>query len=98
MKQNLLDKLNIFLLKRGFTIKNLTRTCFDILARRNEQILLIKALEDANSITRQYTEEMISVASYIGASPLIVADKAGSRLEGNIVYTRFGIYTLNFAT
>lgn len=98
MKQTLLDKVNIFLLKRGFTIKNLTRTCFDILARKNGQILLIKVLEDANSITREYTQEMISVASYIEASPLILAEKAGSALEDNIVYTRFDIYTLNFGT
>src|SRR3989344_5108341 len=98
MKQNLLDKLNIFLLKRGFTIKNLTRTCFDILARRNEQILLIKVLEDANSITREYAEEMMSIASYIEASPLILAEKAGDMLDDNIVYLRFDIYTLNYGT
>ena len=98
MKQTLLDKISIFLLKKGFTIKNLTRTCFDILARRGGQILLIKVLEDANSVSRQYTDEMISVASYANASPLIVAEKAGSRLEDNIVYSRFDIYTLNFNT
>lgn len=98
MKQTLLDRINIFLLKRGFTIKNLTRTCFDILARRSEQMLLIKVLEDANSISRQYTEEMNVVASYINASPLIIAEKAGGRLEDNIVYSRFSIYTLNLST
>lgn len=98
MKQALLDKINIFLLKRGFTIKNLTRTCFDILARRNEQILLIKVLEDANSITREYAEEMMSIASYIGASPLILAEKAGDMLDENVVYSRFDIYTLNYGT
>ena len=98
MKQTLLDKLNIFLLKKGFTIKNLTRTCFDILARRNEQILLIKVLEDANSITREYADDMISIASYIEASPLIIAEKAGGKLDDNIVYSRFGIYTLNYDT
>ena len=98
MKQTVLDKVNIFLLKKGFTIKNLTRTCFDILARRNEQILLIKVLEDANSITREYTQEMISVATYINASPLVIAEKAGSKLEENVVYSRFDIYTLNFTT
>jgi len=86
------------LLKKGFVIKNLTRTCFDILARRNEQILLIKVLEDANSISRQYTGEMISIASYANASPLILAEKAGSRLEDNVVYSRFDIPTLNFST
>jgi len=98
MKQTFFEKLNIFLLKKRFTIKNLTRTCFDVLARRNEQILLIKVLEDANSISRQYTEEMIAVASYANASPLIIAEKAGNRLEENIVYSRFDIYTLNFST
>jgi len=98
MKQNLLDRINIFLLKKGFTIRNLTRTCFDALARRNEQILLVKVLEDANSISREYTEEMIAVASYIGASPVIIAEKAGARLEDNIVYSRFDIYTLNYNT
>ena len=98
MKQTLLDKVSIFLLKKGFTLKNLTRACFDILARKSNQILLIKVLEDANSISRQYTDEMIAVASYISASPLIIAEKAGNKLDDNVVYSRFDIYTLNFNT
>lgn len=98
MKQTLLDKVGIFLLRKGFTLKNLTRTCFDMLARRNEQILLIKVLEDANSISRECTQEMAAVSSYIGASPLIIAEKASGKLEDNIVYSRFDIYTLNFST
>jgi len=98
MKQTLLDKISIFLLKKGYTIKNLTRTCFDILARKNEQILLMKVLEDANSVSRQSTEEMIAVASYIKASSLIIAEKAGNKLDDNIVYSRFNVYTLNANT
>lgn len=98
MKQTLLDKVNIFLLKKGFTIKNLARACFDVLARKDNQILLIKVLEDANSISRQYSDEMGTVAAYINASPLIIAEKAGNQLEDNIVYSRFDIYTLNFST
>ena len=98
MKQTLLEKVSIFLLRKGFTLRNLTRTCFDVLARKNDKILLIKVLEDANSVSKQYTEEMIAVASYINASPLIIAEKAGNKLEDNIVYSRFDIYTLNFNT
>ena len=98
MKHTLLEKVNSFLLKKGFTVKNLTRTCFDILSRKINQILLIKVLEDANSISREYSEEMISVASYINASPLIITEKAGSKLDDNIVYSRFNIYTLNLST
>ena len=98
MKKKLIGKLNTFLLKKGFAIKNLTRTSFDIIARKGSQILLIKVLEDANSIGRPYAEDMIMVSSYINASPLIIAEKAGNRLEDNVVYSRFNIYTLNFNT
>lgn len=98
MKQTLLDAINVFLLKKGFLIKNLRRTCFDILAKKKDQILLIKVLEDANSINRQFAEEMMTIASYADASPLIVAEKVGHDLEDNIVYLRFGVYTLNCNT
>ena len=98
MKQNVLDEINIFLLKKGFTIKNFTRSCFDVLARKNEQILLIKVLEDANSISREYAEEMASVSYYCSASALVIAEKAGTKLENNVVYSRFDLNTLNINT
>jgi predicted transcriptional regulator len=60
--------------------------------------MLIKVLEDANSISKEYTEEMLSIAAYISASPVIITDKAGDKLEDNVVYTRFDIFTLNFNT
>ncbi len=98
MKSNLIDRIGIFLLKNGFTIKILTRTCFDLLARNQDRILLIKVLEDANAATKEYTDAMNMVSSYIGAVPIIIAEKAGDSLEDNVLYTRFSMYTLNFAT
>ena len=98
MKPTLLEKVCIYLLKKGYTIKSLTRTCFDILARKETQILLIKILEDANSVSEEYTQEMQKISSYINGSVIIIAEKAGSKLEDNIVYSRFGIYTLNYNT
>lgn len=98
MKPDLIEKVSIYLLKKGFTIKSLTRTAFDILARKETRILLIKVLEDANSISEEYARQMNHIASYIQASPLIIARKAGTQLYDNIVYLRFGIYTLNFNT
>lgn len=98
MKQNLIEKVSIGLLKNNFTVKNLTGSCFDILARNPENILLIKVLEDANSITRDFTEEMKKITSYIKATPLIIAEKAGSKLEDNIIYTRLNILTFNLNT
>ncbi|MBU4283575.1 MAG: helix-turn-helix domain-containing protein [Nanoarchaeota archaeon] len=98
MKQAILDNISIFLLRKGFTIKSMTHTCFDIIARSSSMVLLIKVLEDANSIKKDFTDEMEHISSYINASPLIIAEKAGSNLENNVVYSRFGIYTLNLAT
>lgn len=98
MKRDLMEQVSIFLLKKGFVIKNLSRTCFDIFARNNEKILLLKILEDANSISREYSEEMSKIAAYINATPLVVSEKAGSKLEDNIVYTRFNLFTVNFNT
>ena len=98
MKNKLIDKLGIFLLKDGFTVKSLTRTCFDLLARKQDKILLIKVLEDANAVSKEYTSAMNTISSYIGAVPVIIAEKAGNKLEDNILYTRFDLYTLNFNT
>lgn len=98
MKNKLLEEASIFLLKKDFTVKTLTRSCFDIFARNKEQILLIKVLEDANSIIKEYTDEMNKVANYVAASPLIIAEKAGDELEDNVVYARCGFYTLNLKT
>ena len=98
MKSKLIDKLGMFLLKDGFTIKSLTRSCFDLLARKQDKILLIKVLEDANAVSKEYSHEMNMVSSYIGAVPIIIAEKAGNKLENNVVYTRFDLYTLNFDT
>lgn len=98
MKQDILEEVSIFLLKRGYTLKSFTRTCFDILARLDERILLIKIIEDANSLSHSAIEEMKLISSYLQASPVIISDKANFGLENNVVYTRHGVYTLNFAS
>jgi len=98
MKQSLLEQVSIYLLRKGFTLKSLTRTAFDIVGRKETAILLIKILEDANAISEQYAREMERISSYVGGSPLIISEKAGDKLQDNIVYSRFGIYTLNFNT
>ncbi|MFH0978717.1 MAG: helix-turn-helix domain-containing protein [Candidatus Woesearchaeota archaeon] len=98
MKRELLERVGILLLKEGYTIKSLTQTCFDILARSNERILLIKILEDANSLTNEYASAMSRLAGYVQGSPLIIAEKAGSLLQDGVVYSRFGIFCVTINT
>ncbi|RMF55165.1 helix-turn-helix domain-containing protein [Candidatus Woesearchaeota archaeon] len=98
MKKDLLEKASIFLLRKGYTVKTLTRTCFDIVARKDEVILLINILEDANGITNEAADEMRRLSSWLKASPIIIAEKAGEPLLDNVVYSRFGIYAVNLTT
>ena len=98
MKKTLIDDIGILLLKQGFTVKSLTRGSFDLVARKDTTILLIQVLEDANSISKEYAEAMRKVGSYIDAAPITIAKRAGSYLEDGVVYSRFGIYTLNYNT
>ncbi len=98
MKRSLMEETGVMLLRHGFTVKSLTRNCFDLVARKETTILLIKVLEDANSITQEYAEAMKRLSSYIDAAPMIVAEKAGAYLEEGVVYLRFGVYTLNRET
>jgi putative transcriptional regulator len=99
MKQReLIENVCIILIKNGYTVKSLAKSCFDIVARFEDKVLLVKSVEDANSLTKETVEEMLKVAEYLSAVPLIVADKAGFELERNIVYLRHGVYTLNLDT
>src|SRR3989338_3473299 len=98
MKNDIIGRVGIFLLKNSFTVKSLTGSCFDLLVRKDAIILLIKVFEDANSASKNYVGEMSTIAAYIGATPVIIAEKAGAKLEDNVLYTRFDIYALNYIT
>ncbi len=98
MKNELLDRVAMALLRKGFTVKILPRKWFDIVARRESSILIIKVLSDANSISQELADEMKKIGSFISGSPLIIAERAGELLEDGVVYSRFGIYTISLAT
>ncbi len=97
MKESLQDKVSISLLKAGYSIKQM-KGCCDVIARKNETILLVKVLEDTNSMTKEHAEEMKKIASMIQASPLIIAEKGGHTLEDNVVYARLGMHAINLPT
>lgn len=98
MKRSLMDEVGILLLRHGYTVKTLTGSSFDIVARRDSRVLLVKVLEDANSISDEYASSMKNLSSYIGASPIIIAEKAGRLLEDGVVYVRFGVHTFSYNT
>ncbi|MBI2142301.1 helix-turn-helix domain-containing protein [Candidatus Woesearchaeota archaeon] len=98
MKAELLERVGMLLLRNGFTVKCLPRSSFDIVARKDSKILIVKVLQDANSISSELAREMTSIASFLSAAPVVVSEKAGADLEDGIVYSRFGVYAVSFST
>ncbi len=98
MSSDFREKIALALLERNFTVRALSKSCFDIICRKGSQILLLKVLKNANSISSGYADEMKKISSYLDASPLIISERSDIDLEDSVVYSRMGICTLNMMT
>ncbi|MEM2121611.1 MAG: helix-turn-helix domain-containing protein [Candidatus Woesearchaeota archaeon] len=94
-KNILLEQVSDFLTKHNYTVKFVR--CFDIVAI-GKNILLIKILKDANSLSRENAIQLVGISHFLNAVPLIIAEYSGEKLLDNVVYERFGIKTLTFET
>jgi putative transcriptional regulator len=83
------------LAKAGFyvTDPDLLRTVnFDIIARRDAMLLLIKVLTNIDALKKDVAEQLKLVSSHLGAFPLLVGDRSNTDLlEEGVVYLRHGI-------
>lgn len=91
------DHVLLTLIKENFIVKALTGCC-DMVARKNDKILLIKVLEDANAMTGEAAAELSKTAAAIRAAPLIIGERANTKLKDDVVYTRYQIPTITIAT
>ncbi|MBX8643483.1 MAG: transcriptional regulator [Thermoplasmata archaeon] len=83
------------LAKAGFYLvecTSLRSMTFDIIARRDRDLLLIKILRNVDGFSRENAVEMKRVASALDGKPIIIGlHSGGGVLEDGIVYSRFGI-------
>ncbi len=79
-------------------ISGIRGTLFDIIAKRDDLIILVKYASNVDSIKSDLGRDLISIASMINAIPIIVSDHSayGPLLDG-VVYSRYMIpvVTLN---
>lgn len=65
---------------------------FDIVARKDSSLLIIKVLSNVDAFSRENAEEMKVLAEALGASPLLIGERSSSgALETGIVYSRFSV-------
>lgn len=65
---------------------------FDLAARRDEVLLLVKVLLNVDALSREAARELKAVAYSLDAAPLLVGLKSSSgALQEGVVYSRFSI-------
>lgn len=77
----------------GFETSNIyDRSCFDMIARRELILLLLKVLINVDGFNSQQAKEIKRLAKIFLASPLIVGFKSKTEpLEEDVIYERHGI-------
>ena len=99
--QTIVD-IHVFLQRAGFAVsdpKDLVHAGFDLVARRDLVIIVIKVMANANSLSGDMLAGMKTLAHAVAGSPILVALKSGAEpIEDGVVYTRSGIPMVSFGT
>ena len=90
------------LLRSGFKASlplRLRSIAFDIVARRDQSLLLVKVLTNIDAFSKENADELKVLAEALGGSIMLVGERSGSGdLEQGIVYSRFDIPIVSYAT
>lgn len=72
---------------------------FDVVARRDDQLLIVKVLTNIDAFTQRVAEEMRTLARFLEGTPLLVGDRSGSgSLEQGVVYYHHGVHAIALET
>ncbi|RLF14857.1 MAG: transcriptional regulator [Thermoprotei archaeon] len=102
-QEELAEEIERTLKKEGFEVKyceaNGEDICFDIVARRENKTILVKAVDNVDTVTRVQANDMKKIAYTLKTAPLIVGLKSrrGELIEG-VVYERYGIRAIRLET
>lgn len=89
-RETILHDITQLLTSFGFKISNVyERNCFDLLARKDDILIILKILVNIDSLTQLQAEELSKIAGTFLASPIIIGYKSKHNyLEEDIVYER----------
>ena len=101
-RKELLGSIKDTLAGAGFYVSDLysTRlTGFDIVARRDDTLLIIKVLTNVDSLSEDVAKELRILSSLLRATPLLIGERSGvDALEDDVAYFRFGIQAITLDT
>ncbi|OGS42582.1 MAG: hypothetical protein A3K67_02260 [Euryarchaeota archaeon RBG_16_62_10] len=101
-REELIIRVRATLAKAGFFTSdphNIRSISFDVIARRDKQLFIIKALSNIDSLSGEDAEQLRVLATALNGSPMVIGLHSGAgRLEDGILYSRFGIPIISEAT
>jgi len=69
---------------------------FDLIARRDNSLLIIKVLTNINALSENVAKELIVLSELLNGHPLLIGERSGAGfLEDDVVYDRFGIQSIS---
>jgi len=101
-RQQLLSSIRDVLGRAGFSVSDpymIHLPGFDLVARREDTLLILKALTNIDGLSEEVGKELRTLAYLLKATPLLIGEKNGvSSLQDDVVYFRFGIQAVTLAT
>lgn len=101
MRDNLIRETCSRLLREGYAAFYCagTRGCFDIVARREGELLLLKVLENIDALTEQQALDLRKIALMFGAKYFILGEATKEeRMRDGALYERHGVPALSLKT
>ncbi|HLE46905.1 MAG TPA: transcriptional regulator [Candidatus Thermoplasmatota archaeon] len=85
-----------FAVSERYTVRPIS---FDMIARRDNLLLVLKVLGNADALNERVAQELRILAKFLHATPLLVAERTGGgMLEDGVVYSHRGVRVLTSGT
>jgi len=101
-REELVTRIRETLAKSGFYVSdphNIRSISFDVIARRDKELLIIKALTNIDSLSSEDAEQIRVLSTALNGSPLVIGLHSGAgKLDEGILYSRFGIPIMSVRT
>ncbi len=88
--------------KAGFYISEeneLRMICFDLVARRDNLLIIFKVLYNVDSFSKANANELTVLSKMLGGAPILIGERNSmKKIESGIMYLRYGIPMFNSQT
>lgn len=91
MREQLVQEVAEVLINCNYLSVYCTRihSCFDMLAKRGKEVLLVKVLENIDAFTKQQAEDMRKIAGMLSGNGFVVGERSTEyKLENGVLYER----------